>query len=245
MRVYRTRVGFGGVVAEPRRLRRERIDPRDYDVEHYVRVLRDNFASRLERAFTPEDYAAVFADPDQLSLFASVDRHDSSDPAMTAPLQHSVRTRSTGARTLLFSSAIGTIIEWYDFFVFASAAALVFDRAFFPRADPRNGVLLALMTYAVGFLDAAARRCAVRRARRPYGRKRALVWSLSLMGLATMSIGLVPGYTKIGVARAGAAGRAPIGAGTRRRRRSRRRAAARRPRACLGRTSRLSSRAGR
>ena len=45
-------------------------DPRDYDVEHYVRVLRDSFAVRLARAFTPEDFATVFADPDQLALFA-------------------------------------------------------------------------------------------------------------------------------------------------------------------------------
>jgi DNA polymerase I len=44
-------------------------DPRDYDVEHYVRVLRDSFAIRLVRAFAPDDFAAVFADPDQLSLF--------------------------------------------------------------------------------------------------------------------------------------------------------------------------------
>ena len=43
--------------------------PRDYDVEHYVRVLRDTFAARLARAFTPDDFAAVFADPDQLPLF--------------------------------------------------------------------------------------------------------------------------------------------------------------------------------
>jgi hypothetical protein len=45
-------------------------DPRDYDVGHYARVLRESFAARLERAFTPEDFAAVFADPGQLSLFA-------------------------------------------------------------------------------------------------------------------------------------------------------------------------------
>jgi DNA polymerase I len=47
----------------------EAADRRDYDVEHYTRVLRDNFASRLERAFTAEDYSAVFADPEQPSLF--------------------------------------------------------------------------------------------------------------------------------------------------------------------------------
>jgi len=63
VRVYRTRAGAGGVVEE------EGEDPRDYDVEHYARVLRESFAVRLGRAFTAEDYAEVFADPGQMSLF--------------------------------------------------------------------------------------------------------------------------------------------------------------------------------
>jgi hypothetical protein len=73
VRVYRTASGSGGVVPDPDD---EAVTPaanndaRDYDVEHYVRVLRDNFASRLERAFAPEDYTVVFADPLQPSLFA-------------------------------------------------------------------------------------------------------------------------------------------------------------------------------
>jgi DNA polymerase elongation subunit (family B) len=69
VRVYRTRVGYGRVapgaddaLGHP--------DPRDYDVDHYARVLRDTFAARFERAFAPEDFAALFADPDQLTLFA-------------------------------------------------------------------------------------------------------------------------------------------------------------------------------
>jgi DNA polymerase, archaea type len=73
VRVYRTKNGQGGVVPE----RDEddgagsaaRVDPRDYDVDHYVRLLRDTFAARLVRAFAPDDFAAVFADPDQLTLF--------------------------------------------------------------------------------------------------------------------------------------------------------------------------------
>ncbi len=70
-RVYRTRNGFGGVVEERDDGMAPALsdDPRDYDVEHYVRLLRDTFASRLARAFRPEDYAAVFADPSQMSLF--------------------------------------------------------------------------------------------------------------------------------------------------------------------------------
>ncbi len=69
IRVYRRGNGLGGVVTD---LEDEVVggDPRDYDVEHYLRVLRDNFTTRLARAFSPEDFAVVFADPDQPSLFA-------------------------------------------------------------------------------------------------------------------------------------------------------------------------------
>ena len=72
VRVYRTASGGGGVVPDPddENITPASADPRDYDIDHYARVLHDNFASRLERAFTPEDYAAVFADPEQPSLFA-------------------------------------------------------------------------------------------------------------------------------------------------------------------------------
>jgi hypothetical protein len=67
--VYRTQSGTGGVIPESEDDERAAADPRDYDVEHYARVLRETYAARLARAFTPEDFAAVFADPDQLSLF--------------------------------------------------------------------------------------------------------------------------------------------------------------------------------
>jgi DNA polymerase elongation subunit (family B) len=64
VRVYRTRSGAGAVVEE------DSADRRDYDVNHYGRVLRETFAARLERAFTDTDYEAVFADPEQMALFA-------------------------------------------------------------------------------------------------------------------------------------------------------------------------------
>jgi DNA polymerase elongation subunit (family B) len=71
VRVYRTRAGEGRVVdAEDDVDLEHRSDPRDYDVEHYVRVLRENFASRLARAFAPEDWDSLFSDPEQPSLFA-------------------------------------------------------------------------------------------------------------------------------------------------------------------------------
>ena len=105
----------------------------------------------------------------------------------------------SSTRTLLISSSIGSLIEWYDFFVFASAAALVFDRVFFPAADPRTGVLLALMTYAVGFATRPLGGVVFGVLGDRYGRKRVLVWSLMLMGVATMGVGLLPGYASIGV----------------------------------------------
>ncbi|HEU4881013.1 MAG TPA: DNA polymerase domain-containing protein [Longimicrobium sp.] len=71
VRVYRTQSGGGAVVPSDEADASGRAaDPRDYDVDHYARVLRDTYAARLARALTPTDFAAVFADPDQLSLFA-------------------------------------------------------------------------------------------------------------------------------------------------------------------------------
>ncbi len=116
--------------------------------------------------------------------------HAASPPALDA----------RAVRALLWSSCVGTVIEWYDFFAFASAAVLVFDRTFFPRADPLTGVLLSLMTYAVGFVTRPLGGVAFGVLGDRYGRKRALIWSLALMGLATVAVGLVPGYATIGVA---------------------------------------------
>jgi DNA polymerase, archaea type len=70
VRVYRTKTGSGGVVAESDDASTEDTDRRDYDVDHYSRLLRDTFAARLARAFTPGDFTAMFADPDQFSLFS-------------------------------------------------------------------------------------------------------------------------------------------------------------------------------
>jgi len=120
----------------------------------------------------------------------------------SAPSRHSERSEESARvgnpGTLLVSSSIGSVIEWYDFFVFASAAALVFDRVFFPSVDPRIGVLLSLMTYAVGFVTRPLGGVVFGVLGDRYGRKRVLVWSLMLMGVATMGVGLLPGFATIG-----------------------------------------------
>jgi len=70
--------------------------------------------------------------------------------SITTPLD---TTAATGKiSSVAFAGAIGTIIEWYDFLIYGTAAALVFNTQFFPTVDPLNGTLAALATYAVGFL---------------------------------------------------------------------------------------------
>ena len=110
-----------------------------------------------------------------------------------------VVTDERAARRLLLSSSIGTIIEWYDFFAFASAAALVFDKVFFPQFAPATGVLLSLMTYGVGFVTRPLGGVVFGVIGDRYGRKPALVASLLLMGLCTVAVGLVPSYASIGI----------------------------------------------
>jgi MFS family permease len=100
---------------------------------------------------------------------------------------------------LLFAASTGTIIEWYDFAVFAFCAALVFNTAFFPVVDPITGLIAALSTQAVGFIARPAGGWFFGVLGDRIGRKRALVISLFLMGGATVAMGLLPTYQQIGV----------------------------------------------
>jgi metabolite-proton symporter len=97
------------------------------------------------------------------------------------------------------ASAVGTTIEWYDFFLYGVAAALVFPTVFFPTSDPFTGTLLAFSTYFVGFVARPFGAIVFGHFGDRIGRKASLVATLVLMGLATMLIGLVPGYAQIGV----------------------------------------------
>ncbi len=97
------------------------------------------------------------------------------------------------------SSMIGTTIEWYDFFLYGSAAALVFNRLFFPSYDPLTGTLLAFATYALGFVARPVGGIVFGHYGDRIGRKRLLMLSLILMGVATVLIGLLPTYAQIGI----------------------------------------------
>jgi MFS transporter, MHS family, shikimate and dehydroshikimate transport protein len=112
----------------------------------------------------------------------------------TAPLVQ----RST-MNSIVFASCIGTIIEWYDFLIYATAATLVFNRAFFPTFDPLASTLAALATYAVGFLARPLGGAVFGHFGDRLGRKSMLVLTLFIMGLSTFFIGLLPTYASIGV----------------------------------------------
>jgi len=99
----------------------------------------------------------------------------------------------------VLASLIGTTIEWYDFFLYGSAAALVFNRLFFPEYDPLTGTLLAFTTYALGFVARPVGGIVFGHFGDRIGRKRLLMFSLVLMGVATVLIGLLPTYAQIGI----------------------------------------------
>jgi metabolite-proton symporter len=97
------------------------------------------------------------------------------------------------------ASAAGTTIEWYDFFLYGSAAALVFPQVFFPASDSYTGTLLAFSTFFVGFVARPFGAAIFGHYGDRIGRKTALIATLILMGTATMLIGLIPSYAMIGI----------------------------------------------
>ncbi len=105
----------------------------------------------------------------------------------------------TPLRRVIMASLVGTTIEWYDFFLYGSAAALVFSHVFFPQSDPFTGTLLSFGTYAVGFVARPIGGIVFGHYGDRIGRKKLLMLSLVLMGVATMLIGLLPGYAQIGI----------------------------------------------
>ena len=110
----------------------------------------------------------------------------------------SAETR-TPLRRVVAASMIGTTIEWYDFFLYGSAAALVFNRLFFPEFDPLVGTMLAFATYALGFVARPVGGIVFGHYGDRIGRKKLLMLSLVLMGVATVLIGLLPTYNQIGI----------------------------------------------
>jgi metabolite-proton symporter len=107
---------------------------------------------------------------------------------------------TSSRRRVIVASLIGTSLEWYDFFLYSSAAALVFGKLFFPTFDPLTGTLLAFTTYAVGFVARPVGGIVFGHFGDRVGRRAVLVTTLVIMGCATMLIGVLPTYEQWGVA---------------------------------------------
>ena len=115
---------------------------------------------------------------------------NTSSPGETTPQQ---------MRTVIFSSTLGTAIEWYDFFLYGTMATLVFPKLFFPSSDHVVGTLLALFTFLVGFIARPFGGALFGHLGDRIGRKSTLVATLLLMGISTFIIGILPGYATLGL----------------------------------------------
>ena len=103
-------------------------------------------------------------------------------------------------RKVALTALAGTSIEWYDFFLYATAAALVFPSVFFPESDPTMGLILSFGTFAFGFVARPIGGILFGHFGDRIGRKKTLVTALMLMGVASTLIGLMPAYATIGIA---------------------------------------------
>jgi metabolite-proton symporter len=103
-------------------------------------------------------------------------------------------------RQVLFASLVGTTVEFFDFYIYATAAVLVFPRLFFPASNPASSVLASLATFAIAFVARPIGSAIFGHFGDRIGRKRTLVLALSTMGLSTFIIGALPGYGAIGLA---------------------------------------------
>jgi MFS family permease len=106
---------------------------------------------------------------------------------------------SAQLRKAVIASTIGTAIEWYDFFLYGTAAGLVFGKLYFPHADAYSATLLAFGTYFIGFIGRPIGAAIFGHYGDRIGRKATLIATLLCMGLATFAIAFVPTYASIGV----------------------------------------------
>jgi metabolite-proton symporter len=111
----------------------------------------------------------------------------------TAPLENAM------FRRVMVSSVVGTAIEWYDFFLYATASALVFAQLFFPRFDPTVGTIASFGTFMIGYVSRPFGAILFGHFGDRIGRKTTLVTTLLIMGIATFIIGILPVYEQIGI----------------------------------------------
>lgn len=119
------------------------------------------------------------------------------DPALTPT---GTIASATDRRRVVFATVVGTTVEWYDFFIYAFAAGLVFAQLFFAPAGPEFAQILSFITVGISFLFRPLGAFLAGHFGDKYGRRVVLMWTLILMGVATTLVGLLPTYAAIGMA---------------------------------------------
>ena len=114
--------------------------------------------------------------------------------AAETPLQTKKRLRKVAAATIF-----GSMLEWYDFYLYATMAAIVFSKIFFDNSDPKTASLMAFSTFAIGFIARPFGGILFGYLGDKFGRKQVLVLTFCLMGVCTTLIGLIPSYASIGI----------------------------------------------
>ena len=116
---------------------------------------------------------------------------------MTAATLHEPQGRHQ-TKIVAASGWIGSALEYYDFFIYATAASLVFPQIFFPSGNPTVAIVASLATYGVGYVARPIGAFVLGHWGDTHGRKNVLLLCLVLMGLSTMAVGLVPTYHRVG-----------------------------------------------
>jgi MFS family permease len=106
---------------------------------------------------------------------------------------------SAQLRKAVIAATVGTTIEWYDFFIYGTAAGLIFPKIFFPNEDPLTGTLASFGTYFIGFVGRPIGAAIFGHYGDRIGRKATLIATLMVMGIATFLVAFVPGYASIGI----------------------------------------------
>jgi metabolite-proton symporter len=122
------------------------------------------------------------------------------DNEVTKAVELDQQAERAQVRRAAMASAIGTTIEWYDFFLYNTAAALIFPHVFFPASTPATGVMQSFATYAVGFAARPVGAAIFGHWGDRIGRKATLIITLLVMGLASALVGVLPGTVTIGLA---------------------------------------------
>src|SRR5215218_3750719 len=122
-----------------------------------------------------------------------------SDQILEPPGSHEPNEHAKTPKKAAASGWVGSALEYYDFFIYAQAAALVFPAIFFPQSDPTVGVVASLATFAVGYVARPLGAFALGHWGDKHGRKNVLVLCMLMMGISTFLVALLPTYESVGV----------------------------------------------